>query len=161
MDLQDLILEKGKSIGMCEKYQKILQLRMNIDKLCGLYHSGLDFCIEKKFPDDSIISLIDKTILERNGIFYSTKDKKVFDIRNIVVNGDSDLDIYVTSVSDITIRDNSVCRIHLLEGSYAYITLRDKSIVYVAEKRDKSRILMSYFSGDIKNADMFDKINYK
>ncbi len=162
MDIQEKILKAGKAAGMCKQFQgELLSGEKTIDELCSMYHRGLDFCIDKHFPSKEIVALFNPVDLARNGIYYDTIDYDILNQKQIVVNGKSDVDIYVDNISDIYVRDNSKVRLHVRDGAFVYVTLRDNAKVSVVMREANTRICASLFSGTIVNDEQFDVINRK
>ncbi len=162
MRIQEKILLAGKSAGMCNQFQSELQSgEKTIDELCSMYHRGLDFCIDKHFPSKEIVALFNPIDLARNGIYYDTTNYDILNQKHIVVNGKSDVDIYVDRISDIYVRDNSKARLHIRDGAFVYVTLRDNAEVSVVMRGANTRICASLFSGTIVNEEQFDIINRK
>ncbi len=162
MDIQEIILSAGKSAGMCNQFQsELLSGEKSIDELCAMYHRGLDFCIEKNFPSREIVALFNPTDLARNGIYYDTTNYDILNQKHIVVNGNSDVDIYIDDISDIYVRDNSKVRLHIRNNAFVYVTIRDNAEVSVALRGANTRICASLFSGTIVNEEQFDIINRK
>ena len=162
MKIQQLILENGTRLGMCQKFQsELLSEEKSIDELCSMYHRGLDFCIKHNFPSRDIICQFRRDDLARNGIYYDVDNYDIVNQKHIVVNGKSDVDIYVRSISDIYLRGNTKARIHLSDNAFAYITLYDESQVSIVFRGKNVRICASVYSGRIINDDQFDRISYK
>lgn len=162
MNTQQQILESGKKIGMCQQFQYELSAgNKSVDELCSMYHRGLDFCIEHNFPSRDIVRQFRREDLARNGIYYDVDNYDIINRKHIVINGKSDVDVYVDDVSDIYVRDSSVVRLHIRDNAFAYVTLYDKSKVGVVLRGKNTRICASVYSGRIVNDDQFDRISYK
>lgn len=162
MNTQQQILESGKKIGMCQQFQYELSAgSKSVDELCSMYHRGLDFCIEHNFPSRDIIAQFDRKDLERNGIYYDRRNYDIINQKHIVINGKSDIDVYVDEISDIYVRDSSVVRLHIRDNAFAYVTLCNKAKVSVVLRGKNTRICASVYSGEILNKEQFDKIYNK
>lgn len=162
MNIQQLILDSGTKAGMCQKFQgELLSGEKSIDQLCSMYHRGLDFCIEHNFPSRDIVRQFRREDLARNGIYYDVDNYDIINQKHIVVNGKSDVDIYVRGISDIYLRDNTKARLHVEDNAFVYVTLYNASQVSVVLRGKNARICASVYSGRIVNDDQFDRISYK
>lgn len=156
--LQDKIRQQAVDLGLCDQYQEEWKSPLNIAQLCRLFHRGQDFCIKHNYPSIEDIRQFGEEP-KRYGV-YAT-DGISTDQSSVVVVGDADVTIVVHGVSDITARHNSTVRIRLAGDAFCYVSAYDNCRVIVEQKDEKSRLCMSYWSGEICDKEKFDKINYK
>lgn len=162
MGLQEEILNEALANKVCEKFRKELESgELTQDQLCMMYHRGLDFCIEHNFPSRNIVDKFDEETLHRNGIFYDYKGRFVSHIPFVVVNGDSDIELMINSMSSVYVRGNAKVRLVLKRNSFVYVSTYDNSSVEIVGKGEKAQANASVFGGNIVNKEMFDQIHYK
>lgn len=110
------------SLGLCDKWQNDWIKDKSEQELIDMYKKGIDFCFESKYPsNDFIKENISKDVLSENNIFIdeefykvnpendcvilgNSKGKLVFDgfsIRDIYIDGDSDVEIEATDFSKV------------------------------------------------------------
>lgn len=157
MELQELIKQEGIKVGMCEKFQELWG-NPNLETLCEYFHRGQDFCIEKDFPSLDIIEPYADDVT-KYGIY--AKDGIAKSQLHVVALGNSNVEIDVTSVTDVTVRHNATVRISLHGKCLCYVSARDNCKVIIEHKDPQSRLCMSYWSGEIQNKELFDKITNK
>ena len=163
-EIQNELIRTGKENGMCDKFMSRLESGpLTIDQMCGLFHAGLDFCIEHNWPNlDFVKEAFDERSLAKNGIYHTgihnSKSQK-----NVVTMGDALVDVYIPAngVCDIYCRHNSVVRIHAGEHAFVYVSCYDDGKVDVIESANDAKLCASFYSGEINNTDKFDKIHRK
>lgn len=165
MELQQLLLRDGREAGMCEEFRDELRSGpKTIAELCAMYHRGLDFCIEHKFPSlDFMKEHLDAEEIKRHGIYISNgiSERQT----NVVVLGDACVSIRVPNycTCDITATDQAKVSVRLGIGAFCYVSLHNHASVLVAEKADEAKLNASVFDSacSIENQDQFNNIHIK
>ena len=157
MELQERIRRDGIALGMCEKYRDNWG-EPDIQGLCRFFHAGQDFCIENNFPQLELLQEYADDIAP-HGIW--AKDGASINQRHVVSVGASKVSVETNIITSIYARHDSTVKLILNEGAHCYITALDNCKVIVEKKHPKSRLCMSFYSGDIVGEELFDKINYK
>lgn len=113
--------ERAISLGLCSMWQKNWTGDKTPQELIDMYKKGIDFCFESGYPENEYIKRnFDKEILHSNNLyvdeeFYQSnpendcvildsQGKLVFDgysVRDIYINGDSDVEIEVKDLARI------------------------------------------------------------
>lgn len=136
--------DKAISVGLCDKWQKDWVNDKSEQELIDMYKKGIDFCFESKFPDNDFIKEnISKDVLSENNMFVdedfykvnpendcvilgNSKGKLVFDgfaLRDIYINGDSDVEIEATDFAKVFV--------NVYDDTHVVITQKRNASVYV------------------------------
>ena len=157
MELQEQIKQEGIKLGMCDKFVEMWG-EPDIKKLCEFYFRGQDFCIEKNFPSIELLKQHSNETA-KYGLYSSNGHSTSQPF--VAVLGDAEVTVDVCSSTDLTVRHNSVVVLRLYGKSLCYVSAHDNCKVIIDHKDPQSRLIMSYWGGEIVGKEMFDKINYK
>lgn len=163
-EIQNELIRTGRELGMCDKFMGRLEAGpMSRQDMFGLFHAGLDFCIEHNWPSiDFINEAFTDLELSKAGI-YKRGDCLSENQKNVVAIGNATVDVYVgnSGVTDIYCRHNSTINLHLGDNAFCYISVHDNGTVNVISKGAGARLCTSLFSGTINQQELFDKIHRK
>lgn len=110
----------ASKLGMCNDFSEIWCDDKSDDELITMFKEGIDFCIDKDYPSSEIIHKhFGNGSLRRNHVYVDEKSThgirlfvcNISDI--IVVQGDSDMELYFTgfNFSTIYVRHNAKVKI--------------------------------------------------
>lgn len=159
MSIQEELKQQAIEYGLCEQWQREWGDPTTAD-LCDKYIRGLDFCIKHEYPTVEYLDEHFKGKVEQYGIYINEEATSIGQT-DVVVNGDSKVDIYSPIVSSIYVRHNSKIRLYVPAQAFVYVSMFNDCTVEVIEKGEGAKICVSLFGGTIVNEEKITRIHHK
>lgn len=159
MSIQEELKQQAIEYGLCEQWQQEWGDPTTAD-LCDKYIRGLDFCIKHEYPTVEYLDEHFKGKVEQYGIYINEEATSIGQT-DVVVNGDSKVDIYSPIVSSIYVRHNSKIRLYVPAQAFVYVSMFNDCTVEVIEKGEGAKICVSLFGGTIVNEEKITRIHHK
>lgn len=143
MDLELLnkaMRAEARSLGLCDKWFGEWADDTGIDELLNKYTKGIDFVIDKGFPDDdTLLKYAGKDNLRNHGIYINDYlDVCDADVPTLVINGSCTGDITYTGyhVANIYVRGKSDVTIKVKDSAKVFVEVYDDAKVLVRNYGD-------------------------
>ena len=145
MDLELLnkaMRAEARGLGLCDKWYGEWADDTGIDELLNKYTRGIDFVIDKGFPDDStLLKYAGAEMLHAHGIYINECiDIVNADVPAVVVNG--------SCSGEICFSDYHVANIYVRGNSNVLIKVKDSAKVFV-EVYDDAKVLVRNYGDSL------------
>jgi len=160
-NLSQYILEKTLKADICQPWAEMIANTDSVDAMLAMYVKGIDFCLEKNFPENNDLINLGGDKLEQYGIYvnrvidYPAGDFLVFLGRcegSVIANGYAANQIFVKHESVITVKvsENAFVVIDCFESSRLELSAFDNSKVMVNVYGDAKVSHITYDNAVIK-----------
>ena len=159
MELQEQLKQEAIALGACE--EGIANWgEPDLDELCRKYFKYQDFCVQHDWPSIEQIKQFGDVKVGTRGIYVNCNGDCPSK-RDMAFLGNADMYVYVKCPCNITLRHNAKVNVILEVNELCYISMYDDCKLNVISKNPKGRIAVSYWSGEIENKELIDKIYNK
>lgn len=142
---------QARELGLCDEWYSAWSDDSTFDELIDKFITGYDFCVEKDWPDPKyVIENFPLECLRANGVFcddvFTVSDK-----RNVVVFGDSSVNLYYSDFSfgDVRVRHTSSVTAKIDALAVVHIHAYDNAYVNV-EAENGAKVTLFVHSKDVK-----------
>lgn len=144
MTVSEELKNKAIKLGLCKQWTDDWG-EADLDTLCELYTTGIDFCIINSYPSNEYIKTNFGKIAENHGIFTDAN----IDVTNpdiAILNGKTKGYIKLTGFAsrDIYVRHNSIVTIEITDQARAFIRIFDNAFVKVINKTTNKIFVYKY-----------------
>lgn len=159
MELQEQLKNEAINLGACDDGISSWG-NPDVNELCRKYFKYQDFCIEHDFPSLEEFNAAGKDSVESNGIFFDGNGN-CCNMPHVAVIGNANVDVHVIKPCNITVRHKGRVNVYVENNVLCYISMHDACKVNIVSKHPNGRVCVSYWSGEIENKEMIDKIYTK
>lgn len=153
MNIFEELKQEAIVLGLCKEWTDDWG-NPNLDSLCEMYVTGIDFCIKHDYPSTDYIKKNFGKIAEDHGIFVDVNTE--FDNPDIAIllgKSKSKINISGYVSRDIYVRHNSEAEITLNDHSIAFVRVFNNAKVKVICKPSSRAFIYIYtdgFTGEIE-----------
>lgn len=147
MSISEELKRKAIELGLCKEWTEAWK-NPDLDSLCEMFISGIDFCIKNDYPTCEYIKKNFGEIAENHGIYVDTQVSVTNPDTAILLGtakGYIELTGYVTR--DIYVRHDCEAEIYLTDNSMAFIRVFDNSKVKVINNSQNKAFIYKYIDG--------------
>lgn len=168
MKINDKLAKAAKEAGICDEWYGKIKAGSDKRQLADLYISGLKFCLERNYPDKTIIKKHFGDIAHEYGV-YVDEWVDIANARKIILLGQSSGkivcdkfnvgEIFVANDSEVNIRldGNSITRIDVYDNANVNIDISGDARIWVNSHNAKGIHISKSGNPQIKIIDKTSK----
>lgn len=147
MNISEDLKQKAIALGLCKEWTNGWK-SPDLDSLCEMYVTGIDFCIKNDYPSTDYIKKNFGKIAEDHGIFVDINTELDNpDIAILLGKSKSKINISGYVSRDIYVRHNSEAVITLNDHSIAFVRVFNNAKVKVVNKGYGRAFVYKYIDG--------------
>lgn len=169
MKINDILAKAARQAGICEEWYGKIKAGANKNQLADLYIKGLKFCLERNYPDKSIIKEHFGDIAHDYGV-YVDEWIELDNVKKIVALGNSSGnivcdrfnvgEIFAANDSELNVKlkDRSITRIDIYDNAVVNVFISDEARVWINKHNANGLNIRKSGNPQIKIVDKTNKI---
>lgn len=147
MNISEELKQKAMALGLCKEWTDGW-INPNLDSLCEMYVTGIDFCIKHDYPSSDYIKKNFGKIAEKHGIYADTTVNLTNpDVAILLGNATGNINLTGYKAIDIYVRHNSDVVITMTDYSIAFIRVFDNSKIKLINNSNNKAFIYKYIDG--------------